>query len=39
MPKDIIVVTPEEVEQYKDVVGTLIYPALREGKVIYERRA
>jgi uncharacterized protein len=38
MPKDIIVVIPEEVEQYRDVVGTLIYPALREGKVIYERR-
>jgi hypothetical protein len=34
--KDVIVVTAEEVEKYRDVVGTLIYPALREGKVLYE---
>jgi uncharacterized protein len=38
LPKDIIVVTPEEVERYRDVVGTIIYPALREGKVLYDRR-
>lgn len=38
MPKDIIVVTPEEVERYRNVVGTIIYPALREGKVLYDRR-
>lgn len=38
MPKDIIVVTPEEVERYRDVAGTIIYPALREGKVLYDRR-
>ncbi len=39
LAKDIIVVTPEEVERYKDLVGTIIYPALREGKVLYERAA
>jgi len=39
MPKDVIVVTPEEVERYRDTVGTIIYPALREGKVLYERAA
>lgn len=38
MPKDVIVVTPEEVERYRNVVGTIIYPALREGKVLYDRR-
>jgi predicted nucleotidyltransferase len=38
LPKDVIVVTPEEVERYRDVVGTIIYPALREGKVLYDRR-
>jgi predicted nucleotidyltransferase len=38
LPKDVIVVTPEDVERYKDVVGTIIYPALREGKVLYDRR-
>jgi len=39
LPKDVIVVTPEEVEKYKNVVGTIIYPALREGKILYERAA
>ena len=35
VPKDVIVVTPEEVDRYRDVPGTIIYPALREGKVLY----
>lgn len=35
--KDIVVVTPAEIERYRDLVGTLIRPALREGKVLYER--
>ena len=39
LPADIIVVTPEEVERFRDIVGTIIYPALREGKVVYERAA
>ena len=39
LPKDVIMVTPEEVEKYHDVVGSIIYPALREGKVLYERAA
>ena len=37
LPKDIIVVTPEELERHKDMVGTIVRPALREGKVLYER--
>ena len=37
LAKDVLVVTPEEVEQYRDQVGTVIRPALREGKVLYER--
>ncbi|MBI5410139.1 MAG: nucleotidyltransferase domain-containing protein [Nitrospirae bacterium] len=32
---DIIVVTPEDVERYKDSFAVVIYPALREGKVVY----
>jgi transcriptional regulator with XRE-family HTH domain len=32
---DIIVVTPEDVERYKDSFGLVIYPALRDGKVLY----
>ena len=37
LAKDIIVATPEEVKKYRDVVGTVIRPALLEGKVLYER--
>ncbi len=37
LAKDIIVVTPEEAERYRDTAGTLIRAALREGKVLYER--
>ena len=39
LAKDIVVVTPEELEAYRDTIGTFIYPALREGKVLYERAA
>ena len=37
VPKDIILATPDQVARQKDVVGTLIRPALREGQVLYER--
>ncbi|MBI5638218.1 MAG: nucleotidyltransferase domain-containing protein [Nitrospinae bacterium] len=39
LPLDVIVVTPEEAEKYRDVAGSIIYPALKEGKVLYERAA
>jgi predicted nucleotidyltransferase len=39
LPKDVIVVTPEDVARYRDLVGTIIRPALLEGKVVYERAA
>lgn len=32
---DVIVVTPEDIERYKDAIGLVIKPALREGRVIY----
>ena len=35
--KDIIVTTPEEIEQRGALVGTVLRPALREGEVVYER--
>jgi uncharacterized protein len=38
VPKDIVVVSPEEVLRNQHITGTLIYPALREGKVLYVRR-
>jgi predicted nucleotidyltransferase len=39
LPLDIVVVTPEEFERYHDVVGHIVYPATKEGKVLYERAA
>ncbi len=39
MPADIVVGTPEELERQKDVIGTFIHPAVREGQVLYERQA
>lgn len=37
VPKDIIVSRPEEFAWRKDVVGTIEYPATREGKVLYAK--
>jgi len=37
VPKDIIVTTPEDFEWRKDVVGTIEYPAVHEGTVVYAR--
>ncbi|MGH7231288.1 MAG: nucleotidyltransferase domain-containing protein [Nitrospiraceae bacterium] len=39
LPVDVIVLKPEEVERNRHMMGTIVYPALREGKVLYERRA
>ena len=38
VPKDIIVATPEEIMRRRNIVGTIIKPALQEGKVLYERQ-
>ena len=35
--KDIVVSTPDEVESLRDVVGTIPYAAIREGKIVYEQ--
>jgi predicted nucleotidyltransferase len=35
-PLDLIVVTPDEFEKYRDVAGHIVYPAVREGKVLYD---
>lgn len=37
VPKDVIVTTPEEFAWRKDIVGTIEYPAARDGKVLYAR--
>jgi predicted nucleotidyltransferase len=33
--KDVVVLTPEEFDRARDRVGTLAYPAVREGKVMH----
>jgi predicted nucleotidyltransferase len=37
--KDVIVVSPGYFERYRDIVGTVVWPAVREGRVLYERAA
>jgi len=37
--KDVLVVGAEELERDRDVVGTIAYPAWREGIVLYDRAA
>jgi predicted nucleotidyltransferase len=39
LSKDVVVVTPEEVERYQGCAGTIIRMALRDGKVLYQRAA
>ena len=39
VPMDLIVLTPAEFEEYRDVPGMLQYVARSTGKVIYEREA
>lgn len=34
---DVIVTTPEEFEWRREVVGTIEYPAVKEGKLVYAR--
>lgn len=34
---DVVVVTQHSVESHRDVAGTIIRPALREGRVVYRR--
>jgi len=39
LSKDILVYTPEEMERYRHLTGSLVRSAWREGKVLYERVA
>ena len=34
---EVVVVTPGEFADYADVVGTIVRPAVREGRVLYAR--
>jgi len=35
--KDIVVTTPDELTRRGDLVGTVLRPAIREGKILYDR--
>jgi len=37
LPVDVVVVTPEDIERYRDAIGLVIEPAVREGKVVYDK--
>jgi len=37
MAKDVVVITPDEFERHKDIVGTIAHPAHHEGRMLYER--
>jgi predicted nucleotidyltransferase len=37
LPKDVLVTTPREIASRGDLIGTALRPALREGKILYER--
>jgi len=36
VPVDAIVVTTEDIERYGDRIGTIIRPAFKEGRVVYD---
>ncbi len=38
VPVDVVVVTPQEFETDVRISGTIVRPAVREGKVLYVRR-
>jgi uncharacterized protein len=37
--KDVVVTTPDEIVAYGRLIGNVLEPALREGRVLYERGA
>lgn len=39
VPLDVIVVTPEQYQRQRKIVGSIVCEALREGKVVYESAA
>lgn len=36
---DLIVITPEQFERDRNLIGTIVRPAIREGQLLYERAA
>jgi|SRR5213594_3843544 len=38
LSKDIVVTTPDEISRRGNLVGSVLRPALQEGRVVYERQ-
>ena len=39
LPKDVVVVSPQEMDRYRECPCTIIRAALGEGKILYERKS
>lgn len=39
IPLDVIVVTPDQFERQKDIIGTIVRAATQQGRTLYERAA
>ena len=37
-PVDIVVATEQDIQQHGHAIGSILLPALKEGRVVYERR-
>lgn len=37
-PVDVVVMRSDYVQRYRDIIGAIVRPALREGRVLYARR-
>ncbi len=35
---DVLVATPDELTRFRDIPGSQVYPAVHEGRALYERR-
>ena len=38
-PVDVVVMRSDDVQRHRNIVGAIVRPALREGRVLYARRA
>ena len=39
VPIDVVVATPQQIKRHRDTIGLIYGPAVREGKVLYDRSA
>ena len=39
IPVDVVVATPQQIERHRNTIGLIYGPAVREGRVLYERAA